>query len=104
MQTVMKLKRGRGWRNQRWVDSRGYFILCVGELNKFFYIPEDVKKIDLIISDKFITGSYKVIMKCECDNMLSIHKRNKVQVYHALTCWISSNGYTNKTLYGAIEY
>jgi len=104
MKTVMKLERGKYWRGGAWVDSKDDLILCIDELNNFFYIPKEINKIDLIISDEFMTGSYKVIMERKWNDMLSIHKRGRVWIYSTLCLWINRNGYTNKTLYASIEY
>jgi len=90
-----------------WFDKYNSIFLCCGKLAEYFGIPDNVTKIDLIISSKKIPHSYKIKAYNNTDNFPTVRivgQRKEHDVYNRLIEWVREEGLLNKAVYAAIEY
>ena len=82
-------------------------MVCTDKLNEYFYIPKDIKKIDLILSETKTSSSHKIkIIKSNCFNyrVRFVDFGSINELYYNAYLYMNGKGLVGKTLYLSVEY
>ena len=92
-----------------WCDHRGYRMLCTRTLDEYVDIPASVTKIWIVLSDKPMAESYRVVppkFGVGRHGIFSIDYTDE-RLYYALRRWLykaMTEDFKGKAVYGRIEY
>ena len=89
-----------------WNKKRKGMFLCDSIAKKYFDIPEEIKVIDLIISNRKSANSYKVkaVGYWHSPKIKLEGKRNGITMYFDLYEYLKHRDLLGKELYASIEY